>query len=107
MIDGDTPIELVNVSEMSDNDLDALIQNIRERRLKPIAAYEAAKLMKDQAKEQGLLSKLEKQGEMFQKELVRVDKALESLEKRALNIRAIRLELGDLTAMTEMQEDES
>ena len=37
---GDTPIKLANISEMSDEDLDAMIHNIRERRLKPVRDYE-------------------------------------------------------------------
>ena len=93
---GDTPIELTNISEMSNDDLDALIVGIQERRMKPVRIYTENQMLKAQARKMGLEKKTEKQFEMFEKELKRVDKAIEALEKRALNIRALRLELEDV-----------
>lgn len=92
---GDTPIELVDITKMPNEQIDALILNIRERRLAPIKAYNETQLLKEQARIAGLSEKLNKQCEMFKKELERVDNALDKIEKRALNIRALRLEIED------------
>lgn len=90
---GDTPIELTDLTKMSNEDLDALITNIRERRLAPIKAYNDALLLKEQARVAGLEKQLDKALEMFDKERDRADKAIEKLEARALKIRALRLEI--------------
>lgn len=92
----DTPIELTDISKMSNEDIDALIIKLRERRMKPVKVYQENQLLKQQAYKQGLEHKVAKQFEMFEKDIARVDKALEALEKRALNIRALRLELEDV-----------
>lgn len=92
---GDTPIELTNLSEMSNEDIDAMLTNIRERRMKPVKIFTENQMLRQQARVQGLEKKLEKQFEMFEKEIARAEKVQEALEKRALNIRAIRLELED------------
>tara|TARA_R100000008_G_scaffold79857_2_gene61848 strand:- start:459 stop:758 length:300 start_codon:yes stop_codon:yes gene_type:complete len=90
---GDTPIKLANISEMSDEDLDAMIHNIRERRLKPVRDYEELSALKAEAIKQNLGKQLSKQLEMFEKELGRVDRALEKIEGRAIKLRALKLEI--------------
>lgn len=93
---GDTPINLTNISEWSDDDVEAHLLNIRERRLAPIKIYEEMSLLKSQALKEGYEVQLDKQLDMFTKELERVDKALHTLEKRSTKLRAIRLELDAL-----------
>ena len=90
---GDTPIKLTNISEMSDKELDAMIYNIRERRLKPVLDFEELSTLKAEALKQNLGKQLTRQLEMFEKELARADKALEKIEVRAIKLRALKLEI--------------
>ena len=95
-IDGDTPIALANISEMTQADRDGLLEGIRERRLQPVKAYEQLTLMQAQARKENLETQWAKQLEMFKKELERADKAMEKLEARSTKLRAIELEIEDL-----------
>ena len=90
---GDTPINLTNISEWSDDDVEAHLHNIRERRMKPVRVYEEMSLLQAAAKREGLEEDLNKQLGMFAKELARADKALDTLDKRSTKLRALRLEL--------------
>ena len=90
---GDTPIKLTNISEMSDKELDAMIYNIRERRLKPVRDFEELSTLKAAALKQNLGKQLTRQLDMFEKELARADKALEKIEVRAIKLRALTLEI--------------
>ena len=90
---GDTPIKLTDISKMSDEQLDGIIYNIRERRLKPVRDFEEMSALKAEAIRQGLNKQLTKQLEMFEKELSRADKALEKIELRAIKLRALKLEI--------------
>ena len=58
---GDTPIKLTDISEMSDKELDAMIYNIRERRLKPVRDFEELSTLKAAALKQNLGKQLTRQ----------------------------------------------
>ena len=88
-----TPNELKLISEMSSNELDALIHNIREARAEPVRVWEAAQEAKKALKHEKDVEKLDKVLNMFEKAKVRSDKAIAEMEKRAFQIRATRLEL--------------
>tara|TARA_R110000803_G_scaffold159622_1_gene223686 strand:- start:894 stop:1184 length:291 start_codon:yes stop_codon:yes gene_type:complete len=90
---GDTPINLTNISEWSDDDVEAHLHNIRERRMRPVKVYEEMSMLQAAAKREGLEEILKKQLEMFVKESERADKAINNLEKRSTRLRALRLEL--------------
>jgi hypothetical protein len=90
---GDTPINLTNISEWSDDDVEAHLHNIRERRMRPVKIYEEMSILQAAAKREGLEEVLKKQLEMFVKESERADKAISNLEKRSTRLRALRLEL--------------
>ena len=90
---GDTPINLTNISEWSDDDVEAHLHNIRERRMRPVKVYEEMSMLQAAAKREGLEEILKKQLEMFVKESERADKAISNLEKRSTRLRALRLEL--------------
>tara|TARA_R110000765_G_scaffold159312_2_gene263082 strand:- start:36 stop:326 length:291 start_codon:yes stop_codon:yes gene_type:complete len=90
---GDTPINLTNISEWSDDDVEAHLHNIRERRMRPVKVYEEMSILQAAAKREGLEEVLKKQLEMFVKESERADKAISNLEKRSTRLRALRLEL--------------
>lgn len=93
---GDTPIALISIDKMDHSTRDALLEGIRERRLRPVKAYEELTLMQAQARKENLETQWAKQLEMFKKDLTRADKAMEKLEARGTKLRAIELEIEDL-----------
>ena len=82
------------IYQKTSDQLDKLIEDIRERRLKPVRQHEAAmQAAKEAADDKARLSLL-KQCEMCEGNIIRVDKAIDALETRINKIRALRLELG-------------
>lgn len=92
---GDTPIHRKDISEMTDEQIDEMLVGIRERRLKLVQQYQEAQLVKKEKSRTKAIETLDRQCEMFEKELATLDKNIGKLEKRALNIRALRLEIED------------
>lgn len=91
MTEAITPRALYN---MTTEEMDALLDNIRNRRLSSVRQYEAAQKAAQEAADEKARLALFKQAEMCANNIVRVDKALEALETRVNKIRALRLELG-------------
>jgi len=92
-MEGDTPIALIDISKMDDATIEAMLHNIRERRLKPVRVYEEMSLLQAAARRENLDKTLAKQLGMFEKEIARVDAAIDKLEKRSIKLRALRLEI--------------
>jgi hypothetical protein len=92
----DTPISLADLTQMSEDERELLVNQIRERRLAPVRAYEELSLMQAAARKEQLEKQWAKALEMFQKDLTRADKALENLEKRGTKLRAIKLEIEQI-----------
>ena len=92
----DTPIALANITQMSSEEHEALIERIRERRLAPVRVYEELTLLKAAAKRKGIEEILDKQLAMFKKELERADKAIDKLDTRVRKLRVIKLDLEEL-----------
>ena len=92
----DTPIALADLTQMSEDERELLVNQIRERRLAPVRAYEELSLMQAAARKEQLEKQWAKALEMFQKDLTRADKALENLEKRSTKLRAIKLEIEQI-----------
>jgi hypothetical protein len=92
----DTPIALADLTQMSEDERELLVNQIRERRLAPVRAYEELSLMQAAARKEQLEKQWTKALEMFQKDLARADKAMEALEKRGTKLRAINLEIEQI-----------
>lgn len=82
------------IADMSTEQIDKLLESIRERRLRAAKHYEEAQAAKALVAEEKARASLEKQLEMCEGNLSRVDKALDALETRVNKIRALRLEIG-------------
>ena len=91
----DTPIAPLTLDQLKDEQIDAHLAGIRERRLKTFKVYEAGEKERKETRNEKLRTQLEKQGEMFKKELLEADKKIDKLEARALKIRALRMEMED------------
>jgi len=79
---------------MSSDDIDAMIDAVRERRLKAVRIYEQALVDAKAASDDRARLQLVKQAEMLANNVDRLDKAINAAEARAHKIRALRLELG-------------
>jgi hypothetical protein len=92
----DTPIALADLTQMTVQERELLLDGIRDRRLKPVKIYEELSLMQSEARKEKLEQQWEKSLEMFQKDLARVDKAIETLEARGRKLRAFELEIEQI-----------
>jgi len=94
--DGTQPPDFItrqDITEMSDDEIDALLVPIRERRLKMAVLHRQALELKEEKARGKAREKLGDQIRMLEKELASMDKLIEKLDKRVLNIRALRLEI--------------
>jgi len=92
----DTPIALADLTQMTVQEHELLLEGIRERRLKPVRIYEELSLMQAEAKKEGLEKQLQKTLEMFHKELLRADTAMEKVEARCRKLQILKLEIEQL-----------
>lgn len=91
--EADTPIALADLTKMTHEERERLIDAIRERRMNPVKVYEELSLMQAEARKELLEKRHLKELEMFLKELERADKAMEKLQARHVKLRGIELEL--------------
>lgn len=91
---------------MTDEELDAHLTKIRERRLEPIRIYEEQQALKLKLIEAKLIAKFDKQHKMFEKELAAADKAYSKLEARALKMKALALEIEEICGETERDSED-
>lgn len=87
------PIDPQTISDLTDDQLDSLIAARQQRRMAPVRHYEEAQRAKQEYQDAQARDLLHKKLQQFEKQLGSVDTALEKLEKRALEIRALRLQL--------------
>lgn len=92
---GDTPMHRKKVNELTDAELDTLLNRKREQRIKTVRVYEAAREAKKQQEQEKAYKEYERQCELFEKDLATCDRALDRLEQRANKIRALRLQYED------------
>jgi len=92
----DSPIDIKSIASMTNDDIEALVHNIRERRMKPIRDYEEMTEMRRLALKEGLEKQFDKQIEMFAKELERANRAVDKLEERSIKLRALRMQIADV-----------
>ena len=83
------------VNELTDTELNQLIDRKREQRIKTVRVYEHALQAKKQQEQQKAYKEYERQCELFEKDLATLDRALDRLENRANKIRALRLQYED------------
>ena len=92
----DTPIALASLTKMSIDEREQHISMLRERRLKPVKIYEELSLMQSEARKEKLEEQWEKALDMFEKDLLRADKAMLTLEARSRKLRAFELEIEQI-----------
>lgn len=100
---GDTPMHRKKVNELTDKELDELIENKRERRQRIVRQYQEAQEAKRRAEQQKAKDEYDKQLRILEKDLGTVDRALERCESRMNKLRALRLQYDDDFDPTETQ----
>lgn len=105
----DNPLHRIEIREMTVPQLDLFLEGIREQRLAPLRIYKEAQALKKRLLDERLIAKLDKHIKMMGKEIEAFDKVLAKLEKRVINIKAIKVEIDDrdLAPPTEGEEDEA
>lgn len=93
----DTETTRTTVDQLPDDIAYALLDAMRERRLKAAALFAEAQELKAKARSERVREMLDKQVEMYHKDIAQCDRVLEKLAARANKIRALRLELDALT----------
>ena len=90
----DTPVEKRSIDQLSNEELDILLEGLRARRLVSVALYQQSVAEKRKLQEQRDKEVLARQLELGAKELERVNTALDKLETRIRRIQALKLQLG-------------
>lgn len=90
----DTPMHRCSIEEMTDEQLNDMIVNKRDRRMTAYNSFAEAVRLEKETRNQKLLIDLKKTGEMLEKKIATIDKALVAADKYAVKIIAIRNELG-------------
>ena len=80
---------------MSEDEVDAFILDLRERREAPIRQYFEDQQLKKEAKAASIREQLGKQLDMLQRDMDRAERAVVKMEQRARKIRGLKLELDD------------
>lgn len=84
-----------DITKMSDEQVDALLDAIRLRRMDKGNLYKQTRKLRDQASKEKLLSQFDRKMTKLANTLDKVDKAIGMMEKAANEVRAMRLQLGE------------
>ena len=82
------------IYDMSSDELDAMLEAMRERRLTSVRIYEAAVKEAQELADEKARAELQKQCDMCASNIERCQKADDALLTRVNKIRALRLQLG-------------
>ncbi|HSW91765.1 MAG TPA: hypothetical protein VLG09_03915 [Candidatus Saccharimonadales bacterium] len=91
----DTPIKRVSIRELTADQLEALVMDMRERRMRLFSAYEEAKAAKAKLMHDKAVDRYQHVIEMFEKKIVTVDNGLDMLNKYATELQALRIIIGE------------
>ena len=90
----DTPITRTSIADMPIEQLQAFTAELQERRLRAFSIYQAAKEAKEEKAHGSQAEQLSKKLDTFVKKAEAAEKALQVLEKLAVDILSLRLALG-------------
>lgn len=93
----DTEVSRTSIDQLPDDVAYMLLDALRARRLRAAAIYAEVEEMKAKARSERVREMLDRQMEMYHKDVQRCDAVLEKMDTRANKIRALRLELDALT----------
>lgn len=91
----DTPIRRATILDLTQEEAEALITEMRERRMRQHTLYEQAVAAKAQLKLDKDRKRYEKLIDMYEKKSVSVDKAIDALSNYVNELTLLRLTCGD------------
>jgi hypothetical protein len=86
---------LRDITTYTDQEIEALVDGIRERRLRVALALDKARRVTAHARQEKIEATLVKKYDQFVKMLEKIDDLLEKFEGKQAEILAIRLQLGE------------
>jgi septal ring factor EnvC (AmiA/AmiB activator) len=87
-------ITRVDISNMSDEQLDTMLKGIRERRLLNYLVYKTTEDQKNEAKTDKAKAAIEHKCDQIIRQLISVDKGFDKLEKYINELRGLRIQAG-------------
>lgn len=90
----DTPITRASINDLTPSQLEALVVQMQERRVRSYTAYQAAMEAKAKIKEEKDRGRYEKVLDMYAKKLEVAEKALDAASKYANELKVLELVLG-------------
>jgi hypothetical protein len=91
----DTPTHRATIKEMSIEQIEALVESMRERRMRSYNAYEIAKAAKEKIKQEKDKARYEKVLEMLEKKVAVAEKAMDACTKYLNELKVMELVLGE------------
>lgn len=91
----DTPIHRATLSELPLDEIEKLVESMRERRMRSYTAYQIAMEAKKTIKLENDKLRYDKLLDMYQKKLDSVDKNLDAMSKYLNEMKVMELVLGD------------
>jgi uncharacterized protein YlxW (UPF0749 family) len=91
----DNPIDRADIDQLTDEQLDEMLQVIRDRRLKLLRAFEEAETLREAELEDDQRDDLEKMLQTINTDMKSLDTKIEKIEKKINKIRALRLAIEE------------
>lgn len=92
-MNGDTPIHRKTFLEMTSEEQELFIKELRDRRMSPINSYNAIQEAKKAVKMDKIKTKIDKKLSAFEKCLNKCDKDLQTLQKLGEELNLLKIEL--------------
>src|SRR5947207_74845 len=91
----DTPIHRASIRELTTQQLEELVGQMREQRMRSYSAYEEAKAAKSRLEHDRAIDRYQHVIEMVEKKVKTVDSGLDMLSKYANELQALRIIIGE------------
>jgi glutaredoxin 2 len=91
--ENDTATHRQTIEDMSDDELDALLDILRKRRLRAASQHQQTLAARKAVRDEKSRARMERALTALQKKIDRVEAALDAIDKDIVKIRVLRLEL--------------
>lgn len=91
----DTPIHRASINEMTADEIEKLVEQMRERRMRAYTAYQQLMEEKAKIKEERDKARYDKVLGMLEKKLAAAEKALDDASKYSNELKVLALVLGE------------
>lgn len=92
------------IEQLPEDEALSILDKIRDRRLVGALEHARGAELRDKQTQQLVRERVSKQVDMLAKELVRLDKAMDAVNKRVVVIQGLRLQYGDVAKVVKEME---